>query len=94
MKPPLAIAGFLAAALHACVLFGPSSSQPARPLPVAAESLEVALTAPPEELVAFPETPPEYTSAQPTISPFLATPQRVSGLGFCPLARNTSHPDG
>ena len=59
MKPPLAIAGFLAAALHAFVLFGLAGSKPAKPLPVAAESLEVELTAAPEEPLAIAEPPPE-----------------------------------
>ena len=59
MKPQLAIAGFLAAALHAFVLFGPAGSKPARPLPVAAESLEVELTTAPEEPLAVAEPPAE-----------------------------------
>lgn len=59
MKPPLAIAGFLAAALHAFVLFGLAGSKPAKPLPVAAESLEVELTAAPAEPLAVAEPPPE-----------------------------------
>ena len=98
MKPPLAIAGFLAAALHACILFGPSSRQPARPLPVAAESLEVALTAAPEEPVAVPETPPEpppepdLPLPEPAPEPVPAAPPEPAPLPLPEPARKIVEP--
>ena len=69
MKPQLAIAGVLAVALHAFVLFGPAGSKPAKPLPVAAESLEVELTAPPDEPLAVAEPPPEPDLPHPEPEP-------------------------
>lgn len=74
MKPQLAIAGVLAAALHALVLFGPAGSKPAKPLPVAAESLEVELTTAPEEPLAVAE-PPAEPPPEPPPEPDLPLPE-------------------
>lgn len=57
MKAQLAIAGVLAMVVHALALFGPYWSTPARPLPLAPESLEVELTSTPDVPAPPPDTP-------------------------------------
>lgn len=60
MTRNLVISGILAAAFHATVLFGFNHVTPPKPLPVATESLEVELTAAPEETAPPAEVPPTH----------------------------------
>ncbi len=73
--------------VHALALFGPYRSTPARPLPLAAESLEVELTSAPDEPAPPPEIP-VATEPEPPVPEPTATPEFVSE----PLAAETPPP--
>ncbi len=77
---PTAITGGIAETLHATVLFGLRRVTPPRPLPVAAESLEVELTTAPEE----PDPPkpkPPALLQKPKTSPSVSKPVSPTSAG-------------
>ena len=77
MKRNLAIAGILATALHAVVLFGLHFGTPAKPLPLAPDNVVVELTTAAEEPAPPPDIPPEPQPEPPVPEP-IASPEPES----------------